>query len=107
MTADDLQAAIDKAMAKRQEFEATQPETKHSAKVLAALPKAAALYWQQIELGLDGDPRAAAKARVILRQLFGGKVTLAPGPDNGLWAEFELQPAALMRVGTSGGPCRT
>jgi hypothetical protein len=41
--------------------------------------------------------RAALKARVILRQLFGGKIVLRPGPDRSLWAEYEVQPGALIR----------
>ena len=32
------------------------------------------MYRKQIAAGSDGDPRAALKARVILRELFGGKV---------------------------------
>jgi site-specific DNA recombinase len=106
LTADELQSAIDRALEKRRQLEAAQPEVKQSASILAALPKAAALYRQQIELGLDGDPRAALKARVILRQLFGGKIVLQPGPDQSLWAEYALQPSALVRIGTGGGPCR-
>ena len=107
MTADELQAVLDRALQKRKELEAAQPEAKRSAALLAALPRAAALYKQQIELGLDGDPRAALKARVILRQLFNGEIVLRPGPDKSLWAEYQLQPGALVRVGTDGGPCRT
>ena len=41
--------------------------------MLAALPQAAALYRQQIQLGLDGNPQESQKARVILREIFGGK----------------------------------
>ena len=107
LTADELQSAIDRAFQKRRELEAGQPEARESAAVLAAIPKAAAIYRQQIELGLDGDPRAATKARVILRQLFNGEIVLRPGPDKSLWAEYEIQPGALIRVGTDGGPCRT
>jgi hypothetical protein len=76
---------------------------KQSATVLAALPQAAALYRQQIELGLAGDPRAALKARVVLRRLFRGPIALKPGPDRSLWAEFELQLAALIRVESGCG----
>ena len=107
LAADELQSAVDRAMQKRRDLEAAQPEAKESAAVLAALPKAAALYRQQIEAGLDGDPRAALKARVILRKLFNGEIVLRPGPDRSLWAEYEIQPGALIRVGTDGGPCRT
>jgi len=38
-----------------------------SAKLLAIVPRTAELYRPQIAKGLDGDPRAALKARVVLR----------------------------------------
>jgi hypothetical protein len=65
---------------------------------------------KQITEGLGGDPRAAAKARVLLRQLFEGEIRLQPQPDGGLLARWNLQPAALLRgAGTcgSGGPIWT
>jgi hypothetical protein len=55
---------------------AAKPQARHRVRVLAMLPKAAALYRQQIAEGLDGDLRAPSKARVILRQLVGGKITI-------------------------------
>jgi len=61
-------------------------------------------YRRQIALGLDGDPRAALKARVVLRELFvGGKVDLTPGPDGSLWATGALQPATLPRPAVGNG----
>ena len=60
--------------------------------VLVRLPQAAALYRRQIVEGLDGNPRAALKARVIL---FGGEIRLQPQADGGLIALCSLQPAAL------------
>ena len=53
LTADERQSAIDRAIQKRSQLEATSPKAKRSAAVLAMLPKAAALYRQQIELGLE------------------------------------------------------
>lgn len=44
----------------------------------SAVPKTVELYRQQIAQGIDGDPCAALKARVILRDLV-GKVRLVPG----------------------------
>jgi hypothetical protein len=41
------------------------------------------LYRKQIDLGLDGDPRAAFKARVILRKLC-GTIVLEPDADQSL-----------------------
>ena len=101
LEADELQAAIDQAESKR--LLATQPEAKQSAKLLTMLPRAAALYRQQIAQGLDGDPRAALKARVVLRDML-GKICLVPGPGGSLWAEFKQHPAALLLrgAGTSG-----
>ena len=98
---DELQAAIDRAEQKRRELMESQPAAKESAKMIAMLPKAAKEYRRQIKLGLDQDPRAADKARAILRKLL-GRIDLRPGPDESLWAEYEICPAALLNVGTAG-----
>lgn len=53
--------------------------------------------------GLDGNSRAAAKARVTLRQLVGGRITLRPEADGSLWAEYGLRKTALIQAcGTYG-----
>jgi hypothetical protein len=101
LATDELQSTIDRAMQKRSQLEAALPEAKRSAAVLAMLPKAAALYRQQIDLGLDGDPRCSESSRdsaAALRQ-----IVLRPGPDRSLLAEFEVQPSALIREGTGCG----
>ena len=51
--------------------------------MLAMLRKAATLYRDQIDAALAGDPRAAARARIILRELLGGKIRLLPQSDGG------------------------
>jgi site-specific DNA recombinase len=103
MTADEIQAAIDRAEAKRQELERQQPAAKASAKVLSILPKAARLYRRQIMQGLAGNEREALKARVFLREWFGGKIRLEPLPDGGLVAHWNENAQALLRVvGTFG-----
>jgi hypothetical protein len=103
MPLDELQAAIERAEGKRRELVDTLPEAKVSYKLLAKLPQAARLYRQQIIQALEGDPRAAGKARVILRELFGREIRLQPQPDGGLLALWNLQPAALLRAaGTCG-----
>ena len=62
--------------------------------MFSILPKAAELYRRQIALGLDGDPRAALKARVALRALFvGGRVDLQPEPDGSLGRSVKYSPA--------------
>jgi hypothetical protein len=103
LTDDELLAAIERAEGKRRELVQGLPDGKVSFKLLAKLPQAAALYRKQITDGLGGDPRAAAKARVLLRQLFDGEIRLRPQPDGGLLARWNLQPAALLRAaGTCG-----
>jgi chromosome segregation ATPase len=57
MTTDEIQTAIDRADAKRRGLQAQQPEAVQSAQVLTMLPKAAATYRRQIELGLSGNDR--------------------------------------------------
>lgn len=98
---DEIQAAIDKAEQKRRELLDTQPAAKQSAKMLAALPKAADAYRRQIAQGLRDDPRAAGKARALLRKLVGTIRLVPEGAD--LWAESEMQPGVLLRAtGTTG-----
>jgi hypothetical protein len=108
MAADEIQAAIDRAEEKRKELESQLPDRKQSAKVLSMLPKAAELFRRQLAEGLKGDPRAALKARVTLREMCGGRIDLKREGDE-LWAEYGIQPAALVQiVGNrgSGGPLR-
>ena len=103
MTADEIQAAIDPATAKRKELQDQQPGAIPSAKMFTMFPRAAEAYRRQITLGLDGDPRAALKARSILRELFGGKIRLVPQLDGGLIAHWNLHPGALLKsLGTYG-----
>lgn len=102
MTTDDLQAAIDRLESKRRALVAEQPEAKASARVLSMLPKAADAYRKQITQGLDGDPRAAARARVLLRDLL-GPITLDQDKSGQVWASYKLNRAALLgRCGTNG-----
>jgi len=68
------------------------------------LPRAAELYREQLAQGLGGDPAASAKARTILREML-GEIMLSPGEGGTLWAEYAMQPAALLMgagEGTSG-----
>jgi len=51
MTAHKIQAAIDRAEAKRRELAEQQPDAMVSAKILAMLPKAAEVYREQVALG--------------------------------------------------------
>ncbi len=99
---DELQLAIGAAERKRDDLINAQPVALHSAKIVAAIPKAADVYRRQIERGLESNPREAAKARVILRDLL-GPIQMCPGPNGTLWAEYDARPAALLKkaVGAS------
>ena len=101
---DELQMAIEAAQRKRRDLVDAQPIARHSAKIIAALPRTAEAYKKQIEKGLGANPREANKARVILRDLL-GPIQMRPEPDGSLWAEFDARPAALLKkaVGTSVG----
>ncbi len=68
---DELQLAIESAERKRRELVDMQPAARQSAKILTAVPEAAKAFRRQIKRGLGEDPREAAKARVILRDLLG------------------------------------
>ena len=100
---DELQAAVGRAEVKRRELQNSQPAAKASARVRAMLPKAAKLYTRQIELGLAGDEREALKARVFLREAFGGEIKLEADADGGLTAHWMQQSACLM---TAAMGCR-
>lgn len=103
MAADELLAVIDRAEAKRHELTSQQPAARESAKILAMLPKAAETYRRQIVKGLEGDDQEALKARLILRELFGGAIRLVPEPGGGLVAHWNLHAAALLQAtGTDG-----
>ena len=70
-------------------------------------PSAAEEFRQQIKEGLAGDVSASLRARVALRQLFGGQIKMLPEQDGSLYAEYQQQRIALLQgVGTNGGPCR-
>ncbi len=104
--ADELQAGIEKAEAKRVALLAETPTAKRHAKILAALPGAAKQYRDQITKGLQGNPLEAGRGRVAVRQLIdGGRVDLKPkgtGAGRHLVAHYGLQRAALLGVGFVG-----
>lgn len=104
LTPDELQAAIDRAEAKCGQAFDVQPTERENARVLAMLPRTAELYRKQIDQGLGGDPAASAKARTILREML-SEIMLSPGEGGSLWAEYAMQPAALLMgagAGTGG-----
>jgi site-specific DNA recombinase len=103
MTSDELQAAIDRAEFKRRELQHNELAVEKSPKVHAIVPRAAELYRRQIAQGLDGNPEAARKARLFLREWFGGKIRLEPLADGGLMAHWNQNVGALlMGLGTYG-----
>jgi hypothetical protein len=102
LMADELQAGIERAENKRRELLDVRPGERENARVLALMPRAAELYREQIDLGLGGEPAAAAKARTILRDML-GEIMLSSGEDGSLWGEYGMQPAALLQgAGTCG-----
>ena len=102
MPEDELQAAIDRAEEKRRELQ-EQLSAYLPAKALVFMSRAAELYRRQVALGLDGNPQAALKARVFLREWFGGKIRLEPLPDGGLQAHWKQNVGALCKgLGTYG-----
>lgn len=104
MAPDELAAAIYTAEAKRAALESQQPQARATAKVLTMLPRAAAMFRQQIDKGLNGDAHAAGRARAILRQMFGGGIRPVPERNGGLVARWNFHPAVLLKaaVGTDG-----
>ena len=100
MTAGDIQAAIERAETQRHALQAGRAGlgSKLEGSVLTILPRAAELLHQQIGRGLAGDPQAAGEARGTLRELFCGQIDLSPDEDRELWAEYGLQPVALIRA---------
>jgi site-specific DNA recombinase len=103
MPADEIQAAIDRAEAKRQDLLAHEPAAKHSAKILAMLPKAAEAARREIAEALAGNSRASLKARVTLRNAYEGGIRLVPDENGGLVAHWKLQTAALLSRVVTGG----
>ena len=102
MPQDELQAAIDRAEEKRRELR-EQLGANLPSKAVSAMTKAAELYRRQVTQGLDGNPQAALKARVFLREWFGGKIRLEPMPDGGLQAHWMQNVGALCKgLGTYG-----
>jgi hypothetical protein len=103
ITPDELQAALDRAEYKRRELAEPRPtHVSESAKLLTILPNAAELYRRQITLGLDrAHPQIMLKAQLAVRELL-GQIRLEPGADGSLWADYEVQPAVLVRGAVSG-----
>ncbi len=81
------------------------------AKALAIMPRTVELYRRQVALGLDGNPQAAQKACLFLREWFGGKIRLEPLAGGGLMTHWNQNIGALVSaaVGTfgSGGTIRS
>jgi hypothetical protein len=105
MTADELQAALDRAEAKHRGLEDEGRGANVSiSKAPAEMPRAAELYRRHAALGLDGNQQAAQKARVFLREWFGGRIRLEPLADDGSMAHWNQNIGALVStaVGTFG-----
>src|SRR5438105_7670741 len=75
---DELQAAIDRAEAKRRELQEEVSTNLLPANAITFMSHSAELYRRQVAQGPGGNPQAALKARVFLREWFGGKIRLEP-----------------------------
>jgi len=64
------------------------------ARAISMLPIAAAELRDQIKQGLSGNEGASRKARMVLRQYFGGQIKMIPAED-GLYAEYTQHRIAL------------
>jgi len=84
LTPSDLISAIERLEAQRKGLLEMRKPEEVTTSVFAMLPKAAELYRAQVDAGLDGDPKAAAKARVFLREYL-GKIRLVP-EAGGVWS---------------------
>jgi site-specific DNA recombinase len=103
---DELEAALAKAEEKRRALLTARPSA-DGARVIAMLPDAAKEFREQIKQGMAGDAGASLKARIVLRQYFGGQIRMLPEAGGSLYAEYLQHRIALLPgVGTSGGPCR-
>lgn len=97
MSPDDIMAVIEKVEARRVELMASQPEAKHRAKLLRALPAAAKQYRDQLNKGFGGNIIEAGRARVEIRQLVGKSIVLKPAKDRThLVAHLQFSRAALL-----------
>jgi hypothetical protein len=96
-TADEIQGAIDRAEGKRQGSRRSYPRRNNPPKCFRSFPVPRTRYCRQITLGLEGDPRAALRARVCPREWFGGKIRLEPVPDGGLMAHWSQCSSALLK----------
>ena len=102
ITSDELQAAITRAESKRRELLELRIAD-DSAAMVSMLPRAAERCRQQVLAGwLEDKPEQAAKARVFLREYFGG-VRLIRGKEPGsLYARALTQPVVLLSAGNGG-----
>src|SRR5260221_2612239 len=101
---DELEAALSKAEEKRRSL-LNAPSVTTGARVISMLPSAAADFREQIKHGLAGDAGASLKARVVLRQYFGGQIKMIPDQDGSLYAAYLQHRIALLPgVGQTVGP---
>lgn len=99
---DEIEAAIERALAKREELTRPAPRANDGARALAMLPRAAEEYRREIALGRHGDAAAALKIRVKLRELL-GDIRLEPAEDGSFWQPTRCSREALIRAGVTIG----
>jgi site-specific DNA recombinase len=100
---DELAAAVARVESKRRALlESATSDEKGMGRVFDLLPRAAEAFRATVAGGLAGDPTAVAEARLVLRPML-GPISLEPGSNGELWANYGIDLSALVRVGVSGG----
>lgn len=102
LTADELQAAIDRAESKRRELQDTKGAPSPASKVTKMLPRRIDEVRRAIVAARKtADPSTVERARTLLGQVLGGPVVLR-SEGGSLFAEFQAGVAPLLKV--AGAP---
>ncbi|WP_184329662.1 recombinase family protein [Povalibacter uvarum] len=100
MTAEDLMAVIERTEAKRSQLTAPRAQGKRTAQILPMLVRGAELYRDQLIAGIEGNAEASGSARLVLAEIWTGRITLhgkGSGKGAEVWATGTLAPGALLQ----------
>jgi hypothetical protein len=98
-----LMTAVAQAEAQRRELEERAAKKSKVILLPKRLEDAAERIRAQLDDGLSGCPRAAARARAVLREAFGGKVSIEEKAGKVFARWSDLGPAALLRAAGGEG----
>ena len=96
LTAEELDAAMQRLQAKRRELIGIPAATNLDEKVLALLPINARSLRSQIEAGFDGNPARASEARVVLGRLLPHGLRLRRDARGRLFANYAVDGSVLI-----------